>query len=202
MSVSINVLNFSGDSVGQESVSFPLSDHHANEHLVYLMYQHQRKRERSGTGTFKSRKDVRGGGKKMYRQKGTGRARKGGSRSPLMVGGGKAFGRVTRDLSTDLPKKIAKLGIVSALALNSDKLVVLDAPSPESMKAKEWRGLFGGDNRFLFLVDSLDRPLSFFNYANVDVCLLADIAIESVLRADSIVVFRDQLAKFQELYCV
>lgn len=78
MSVSINVLNFSGDSVGEESVSFPLSDHHANEHLVYLMYQHQRKRERSGTGTFKSRKDVRGGGKKMYRQKEPGVLEKGG----------------------------------------------------------------------------------------------------------------------------
>ncbi len=202
MSVSVDVLNFSGDSVGQETVEFPLSDHQANEHLVYLMYQYQRKRERSGTGTFKSRKDVRGGGKKMYRQKGTGRARKGGSRSPLMVGGGKAFGRVTRDMSTDLPKKVARLGIMSALAMNAEKLVVLDAPSPESMKAKEWRGLFSGDKRYLFLVDSLDRPLSFFNYANVDVCLLSDIAIESVLRASSIVVFRDQLAKFQELYCV
>ncbi|MBD97360.1 50S ribosomal protein L4 [bacterium] len=203
MSVSINILNFSGDAVGQESVAFPLSDHHANEHLVYLMYQHQRKRERSGTGTFKSRKDVRGGGKKMYRQKGTGRARKGGSRSPLMVGGGKAFGRVTRDMSTDLPKKVAKLGVVSALAMNASKLVVLDAPSPEAMKAKEWRGLFGAGNvRFLCLVDDVDRPLSFFNYPNVDVCLITDIPLESILRADSIVVFRDQLVKFQELYCV
>jgi large subunit ribosomal protein L4 len=109
-----------------------------NEHLFYEVVKAKLASDRSGTHAVKNRSLVSGGGKKPWKQKHTGRARQGSTRASQFVGGGKAMGPKPRDYSYDVPKKVRKAALRSALALRSrdQKLVIVDRWSPESPKTK------------------------------------------------------------------
>jgi large subunit ribosomal protein L4 len=139
----IDVVNIEGEEGGAR---FDLADAvfgtKVKEHLLWEVVKAQQAAKRAGTHATKTREFVRGGGKKPYRQKGTGNARQGSTRSPQFVGGGKVFGPHPRDYSYTVPKKVRRAALASALSLRAqeNKLVVVDALTFDSPKTKRLAG--------------------------------------------------------------
>jgi large subunit ribosomal protein L4 len=136
----IDVVNMEGKKVGQIELADEVFGCKVREHLLWEMVKAQQAARRAGTHATRTREFVRGGGKKPYRQKGTGNARQGSIRSPNFVGGGKVFGPHPRDYSYVVPRKVKKAALASALSLRAQekKLVVvetlvLDAPKTKRM---------------------------------------------------------------------
>jgi large subunit ribosomal protein L4 len=132
----LDIKNTAGDTVGRIDLDEAVFGADVNEHLLWEVVKWQRAKRRSGTASTRTVANVRGTGKKPYRQKGTGNARQGSTRSHQMVGGGRAFGPHPRDYSYALPKKVRKGALRSALSLRvkEQHLIVLDAfpVKPES----------------------------------------------------------------------
>src|SRR3569623_2738495 len=124
----IDLINIEGKKVGNIELADAVFATPVKEHLLWEVVKAQRAARRAGTHATKTREFVRGGGKKPYKQKGTGSARQGSSRAPNFVGGGKGFGPHPRDYSYTVPKKVRRAALASALSLRASekKLVVLD----------------------------------------------------------------------------
>jgi len=124
----VQIVNTSGKKVGDLDLDDAVFGVEVQEGLLWEVVKAQMAGKRAGTAATKTRAMVRGGGKKPYKQKGTGRARQGSSRSPQFVGGGKVFGPHPRDYEVAVPKKVKKLALREALSLRvkEDKLVVVD----------------------------------------------------------------------------
>ena len=125
---SVKVKNIEGKEVGTLDLDDAVFGAEVHEHLLWETVKWQQAKKRQGSHATKSRADVRGTGKKPWRQKGTGRARAGSAQSPIWVGGGRAFAKEPRDYSYNMPKKARKKALCSALSLrvSEDKLVVVD----------------------------------------------------------------------------
>ncbi|MFH0900334.1 MAG: 50S ribosomal protein L4 [Pseudomonadota bacterium] len=134
----IEVKNTLGEKVGEIDLDEAVFGADVNEHLLWEVVKWQRAKRRAGTHSTRNMSEVRGGGRKPYRQKGTGRARQGSTRSHVMVGGGKAFGPKPRDYFYPIPKKVRKGALRSALSLRfkENALVVLDEFKVEPAKTK------------------------------------------------------------------
>ena len=134
----IDVVNLEGQKVGQMDVADEVFATRVKDALLWEAVKAQQAARRKGTHATKTRQFVRGGGKKPYRQKGTGNARQGSSRSPNFVGGGRVFGPHPRSYSYALPKKIKKAALACALSLRAQekKLVVVDKLVMEAPKSK------------------------------------------------------------------
>lgn len=134
----IEVKNTSGDKVGQIDLDDDVWGADVNEHLLWEVVKWQRARRRAGTHSTRTVAEVRGTGKKPYRQKGTGKARQGSMRSHQMVGGGRAFGPKPRDYDFAIPRKVKKGALRSALSLRvkEQKLIVVDKFSLGDVKSK------------------------------------------------------------------
>src|SRR3712207_9278198 len=130
----VNVLNQTGAVVGELELSNALFDVEVNEHAVYQVVKNQLANKRQGTQSAKTRAEVRGGGRKPWKQKGTGRARQGSIRAVQWVGGGVAFAPKPRDYRYTLPKKVRRLAMKSALSskVQNNEIIVLDALSLEA----------------------------------------------------------------------
>jgi large subunit ribosomal protein L4 len=135
----IDVKNLSGKTVGSLELDDAVWGADVNEHLLWEVVKWQRAKKRAGTHSTRTVADVRGTGKKPYRQKGTGNARQGSTRAHQMVGGGRAFGPKPRDYEYAIPKKVKKGALRSALSLRAgeQKLVVLDTFELPAAKTKE-----------------------------------------------------------------
>jgi len=160
---------------------------------------------RQGNASTKTRGDVSGGGKKPWRQKGTGRARAGSTRSPLWRGGGKIFGPHPRDYHYSIPKKVKKLAFLSSmnLKLNEDKVIGLDSLKLDEPKTKHLRLIMGAlklGSKVLFIVDRVDQNLSRAsgNMQEVTVRNLHDVSAMDVLRSDIMVIAKPALEKLHE----
>lgn len=160
---------------------------------------------RAGTASTKGRAEVRGGGKKPWRQKGTGRARAGSSRSPLWRGGGVVFGPKPRDYSYKVPKKVRARALGAALtdALAGGNLLVVDSlalPEPKTKGALALLGAVGAKGNVLVVVDQDDRNLSLAmrNLPDVDVIHVSQINVHDLLWANSVVVTEAALVALQE----
>jgi large subunit ribosomal protein L4 len=134
----IDVINIEGQKVGQMDIADAVFATKVKEALLWEAVKAQQAAKRAGTHATKTRMHVRGGGKKPYRQKGTGNARQGSTRSPNFVGGGVVFGPHPRSYEYSLPKKIKKAALASALSLRAQekKLVVIDKLTFDAPKAK------------------------------------------------------------------
>ena len=134
----IDVVNLEGQKVGQMDLSDEVFGTKVKEPLLWEAVKAQQAAKRAGTHSTKTRMNVRGGGRKPYRQKGTGNARQGSTRSPNFVGGGVVFGPHPRSYAYTLPKKVKKAALASALSLRAQekKLVVVDKLSFEAPKSK------------------------------------------------------------------
>jgi len=124
----VDVFNIEGKKVGQVDLADAVFGARVKEHLLWEVVKAQQAAKRAGTHATKTREHVRGGGKKPYRQKGTGNARQGSTRAPHFVGGGVVFGPHPRDYSYTVPKKVRKAALASALSLRAkeNRLVVVD----------------------------------------------------------------------------
>jgi large subunit ribosomal protein L4 len=134
----IDAVNLEGQKVGQMDVADEVFATKVKESLLWEAVKSQQAAKRKGTHSTKTREFVRGGGKKPYRQKGTGNARQGSTRSPNFVGGGKVFGPHPRSYEYTLPKKVKKAALASALSLRAQekKLLVVDKLVMETPKTK------------------------------------------------------------------
>jgi large subunit ribosomal protein L4 len=159
----LDVYDIDYNKVSQLEVSEAIFGAEPNESALYETVRMQMVARRLGTASTKERGEIRGGGKKPWRQKGTGRARAGTSRSPLWRGGGTVFGPHPRDYSIRTPKKVRKLALISALSLKmkGQQIIVLrDLPLTE-IKTKQFQAVFDrfGLKKALFVVDSANPVL-------------------------------------------
>ena len=139
----IDIVNTAGKKVGQADLADAVFGAKVKDYLLWEMVKAQRAAARAGTHKTKKRDEVRGGGKKPYKQKGTGNARQGSTRSPQFVGGGKVWGPQPRDYSYVVPKKVKRAALVSALSLRAKekKLVIVDAFAFDAPKTKKLAGI-------------------------------------------------------------
>jgi large subunit ribosomal protein L4 len=139
----IDIVNIEGKKVGQADLADAVFGTKVKDYLLWEVVKAQQAAKRAGTHDTKTRDEVRGGGKKPYKQKGTGNARQGSSRAPNHVGGGKVFGPHPRDYSYTVPKKVKRAALASALSLRAQekKLVVVDVLSFDAPKTKRLAGM-------------------------------------------------------------
>ena len=177
-----------------------------NEHAMFDAILRQRASLRQGTHAVKNRSAVRGGGKKPWRQKGTGRARQGSIRSPQWRGGGIVFGPTPRSYNFSLPRKVRQLAIKSALSqkVADDKFVVVDALSFETPKTKEFSAVLNSLNvaeKTLLVLDKENEnaALSARNLANVTVTDAQNVNILDVVNNDKLVITQSALSQVEEV---
>jgi len=139
----IDIVNIEGKKVGQVDLADAVFGTQVKDYLLWELVKAQQAAKRAGTHATKTREFVRGGGKKPYKQKGTGNARQGSSRAPNHVGGGKVFGPHPRDYEYTVPKKVKRAALASALSLRAKekKLVVVDVLSFDAPKTKRLAGI-------------------------------------------------------------
>jgi large subunit ribosomal protein L4 len=135
----IDIVNIQGKKVGELALADDIFGTKVKEHLLWEVVKAQQAAKRAGTHSTKTRANVRGGGKKPYKQKGTGNARQGSTRAPNHVGGGKVFGPHPRDYSYTVPKKVRRAALACALSLRAKekKLVIVDKLAFEAPKTKQ-----------------------------------------------------------------
>ncbi|WP_100332791.1 50S ribosomal protein L4 [Bacillus xiapuensis] len=161
----VTVLNQSGSQVGEIELNDAVFGIEPNEHAVFEAVMMQRASLRQGTHKVKTRAEVSGGGRKPWRQKGTGRARQGSIRSPQWRGGGTVFGPVPRSYSYKLPKKVRRLAIKSALSskVAEQNIVVLEALSMDAPKTKEFANVLKNlsvDSKALIVTETLNENVA------------------------------------------
>jgi large subunit ribosomal protein L4 len=139
----IDIVNIEGKKVGSVDLSDAVFGTKVKDYLLWELVKAQQAAKRAGTHSTKTRANVRGGGKKPYKQKGTGNARQGSSRAPNHVGGGKVFGPHPRSYEYTVPKKVKRAALASALSLRAKekKIVVIDKLSFDAPKTKQMAGI-------------------------------------------------------------
>jgi large subunit ribosomal protein L4 len=139
----IDIVNIEGKKVGELALADAVFGAKVKDHLLWELVKAQQAAKRAGTHSTKTRAHVRGGGKKPYKQKGTGNARQGSSRAPNHVGGGKVFGPHPRDYSYTVPRKVKRAALASALSLRAreKKLVIVDKLAFDGPKTKRLVGI-------------------------------------------------------------
>jgi len=202
----VAVLNNKGEKVESLKLNERLFDGKVNKPLLQQAVKMHLANQRTGSAAAKTREEVRGGGAKPWRQKGTGRARVGSIRSPLWRGGGVTFGPLPKDWHYQLPKKMKKKALIVSLntKVNENKLVVIDEIKMESHKTKELCGMLKGlklDNKRLLIVPSrsnenLSRASR--NIKNVELSRLEDINAYQVLLSDSVLVEKAALQALEK----
>jgi large subunit ribosomal protein L4 len=139
----LDVVDIKGKKVGAVEVADAVFGATIREDLFWEVVKAQRAAKRAGTHSTKTRENVRGGGKKPYRQKGTGNARQGSTRAPNFVGGGTVFGPHPRDYSYTVPKKVRRMALASALSLRAkeQKIVIVDQLAFDKPQTKQMAGV-------------------------------------------------------------
>lgn len=203
----INVLNVSGQVTGEIELNDSIFDIEVNEHVLYEAVKCQLANRRQGTQSAKTRAEVRGGGRKPWRQKGTGRARQGSIRAVQWVGGGVAFAPKPRDYSYSLPKKVRRLALKSALTskVRLNEIIVLDALSLDAPKTKDMVNVFKNVNAAKkTLVVTADNDVnvvkSIRNIEGANVCHVSTLNVYDILNCDSFIITTDAVKKVEEVY--
>lgn len=203
----INVLNVSGQNVGEIELNDSIFNIEVNEHVLYEAVKCQLANRRQGTQSAKTRAEVRGGGRKPWRQKGTGRARQGSIRSVQWVGGGVAFAPMPRDYSYSLPKKVRRLAMKSALTSKvlGNEMIVLDELKLDAPKTKDIVNVFKNVNAAKkTLVVTADNDVnvvkSVRNIEGANVCHVSTLNVYDILNCDSFIITTDAVKKVEEVY--
>ena len=202
----VAVKNIQGETVGSIDLSDALFGIEVNQHAVHMAVVQYLANQRQGTKSTKTRAEVRGGGRKPWRQKGTGRARQGSTRSPQWVGGGVVFAPKPRDFSVRLNKKQKRLALKSVLTdkVNQGKLVVLDNLDLPEIKTKAMVDVCGKLelDGALFVMDGSNKNvmLSARNIPGIKTAAVNTINVYDILNHDSFVVTKEAVEKMQEVY--
>jgi large subunit ribosomal protein L4 len=201
----VDVRNMQGEVVGQIELNDAVFGISANEHVMHLAVVRHLAALRRGTHDTKSRSEVRGGGRKPWKQKGTGRARHGSRRSPQWKGGGTVFGPTPRSYKLDMPKKVRRLALKSALSskLQEGQLVVLDQLQLDAPKTKDitamLQALSIGNALLVTAQLSENVVLSSRNIPGVLAVDSNNLNVYDLLKHRSVVLTRDAVAKVEEV---
>ncbi len=207
--VDCNVKNWQGESAGTATLDLRVAKEENASHIVHRALVRQLANARQGTVSTKTRAEVRGGGRKPWRQKGTGRARAGSIRSPLWRGGGVIFGPKPRDYSQKMNRKERRLALRTALQSRADDLIVVQnfaaqLPRPKTkdfIEATTRWGIEAGSKILLILAEKNENVyLSVRNIAFVRLITADNLNIHDLLNADYIVSTEDAIQKIQEVY--
>lgn len=203
----VNVLNQTGAVVGELELSEELFGAEINEHAVYQVVKNQLANKRQGTQSAKTRAEVRGGGRKPWRQKGTGHARQGSRTAPQWRGGGVVFAVKPRDYSYVVPKKIRRIALKSVLSakLRDEELIVLDQLSLDTFSTKAAAGVLSAVNakkKALVVTKGCDEKImrSFRNIPHVDTVVVNNINVYDLLRFDSLIMTKDAVETAEEVF--
>ncbi|SHK36255.1 50S ribosomal protein L4 [Paramaledivibacter caminithermalis] len=203
----VDVLNVSGQRVGEMELSDNVFGVKVNQHVLYEAVKNYLANQRQGTQAAKTRSEVRGGGRKPYRQKGTGRARQGSIRAPHFVGGGVAFAPKPRDYSYKLPKKVKRLAMKSALSskVQNNEIVVLEELAMDAPKTKDMVSILNNINSskkaLIVLSEKNDNVIkSARNIKGVTTTLVNNLNVYDILKYDSFVVTKEAVQKIEEVY--
>ena len=202
----VSVYNMEGKEVGTAELNDSIFGVEVNEHLVHMAVLQQLANNRQGTQKAKTRSEVSGGGRKPWRQKGTGHARQGSIRAPQWKGGGVVFAPVPRDYSFKLNKKEKQAALKSVLTdkVQNDALVVVDELKLDEIATKEFAKVMKNLNVEKGLVVLADNDknvvLSARNMADVNTEVVNAINVYDILSAGKLVLTKDALTKIEEVY--
>ncbi|MCD8037282.1 MAG: 50S ribosomal protein L4 [Clostridiales bacterium] len=202
----VKVYNMSGAEVGTIELSDAVFGVEINEHVMHLAVVQYLANQRQGTQSAKTRSEVRGGGKKPFRQKGTGRARQGSIRAPQWTGGGVVFAPKPRDYSFKLNKKVKRLALQSALTTKvvENKIIVVDSLDLAEAKTKEMAKVLENikAGKALIVLEDGNRNavISARNIPEVKTASVNTINTYDILKYNNIVVTKEAVAKIEEVY--
>ena len=202
----VSVYNIEGKEVGTIDLSDAVFGVEVNEHLVHMAVVNQLANNRQGTQKAKTRSEVSGGGRKPWRQKGTGHARQGSTRSPQWTGGGVVFAPVPRDYSFKLNKKEKRAALKSALTsrVQENKLIVVDELKFDEIKTKNFKQVM--DNlkvsKGLVVINENDKNvvMSAKNMPTVNTTLTSTLNVYDVMKAGTVVLTKDAVKTIEEVY--
>ena len=202
----VSVLNMEGKEVGTIELNDAVFGVEVNEHLVHMAVVQQLANNRQGTQKAKTRSEVRGGGRKPWRQKGTGHARQGSTRSPQWTGGGVVFAPTPRDYSFKLNKKEKRAALKSALTsrVQENKLVVVDELKLDAIKTKDFAKVLSNlnvDKALVVLEGSNENVVrSAKNIPTVKTAYTNTINVYDILKYNTVVVTKEAVNQIQEVY--
>ena len=203
----LDVYNNSGDIVGSMDLSDEIFAIEPNEDAVYRVMIAQQANKRQGTHKAKGRSEVRGGGRKPFRQKGTGRARQGSTRSPNHVGGGVVFGPAPRSYRVRLPRKLRRLALLSMLSSKAvnEKLVVLDELTIENGKTRVMADVLkniGADTSALIVTAGKNESVvrSARNLPDVKTAPVNALSVLDLMKYDRMIATREAIETLEEVY--
>ena len=202
----VSVLNMEGKEVGSMELNDAVFGVEINEHLVHQAVVLQLANNRQGTQKAKTRSEVSGGGRKPWRQKGTGHARQGSTRAPQWTGGGVVFAPVPRDYSFKMNKKEKRAALKSVLTskVQENKFIVVDELKMDEIKTKTFKGVLDNLNaeKALVVLNDMDANViaSAKNIPTVKTTQTNELNVFDVLKYNTVVVTKDAVATIEEVY--
>ena len=202
----VAVYNMEGKEVDSIELNDSIFGVEINEHLVHMAVLQQLANNRQGTQKAKTRSEVRGGGRKPWRQKGTGHARQGSTRSPQWTGGGVVFAPVPRDYSFKINKKEKRAALKSALTSRvlDNKLIVVDELKFDEIKTKKFQAVMDNlkvKKALVVIADNDEKvTMSARNIPTVKTALVNAINVYDILKGDTLVLTKEAVAKIEEVY--
>ena len=202
----VSVYNIEGKEVGKIDLSDAVFGVEVNEHLVHMAVVSQLANNRQGTQKAKTRSEVSGGGRKPWRQKGTGHARQGSTRAPQWTGGGVVFAPVPRDYSFKMNKREKRAALKSALTsrVEENKFIVIDEINFEEAKTKSFANILKSLDVSKALVvledDNKNAELSARNIADVKTAKTNTINVYDILKYNTVITTKAVVAKIEEVY--
>ncbi|MFL8951164.1 50S ribosomal protein L4 [Helcococcus kunzii] len=203
----VNVLDIKGNSVGNIDLPESLFGSEINEPVVYEVVKNQLANKRQGTQSAKTRAEVRGGGKKPWRQKGTGRARQGSIRSPQWRGGGTVFAPKPRNYSYTVPKKVRRLALKSLLTSKvvEEEIIVLNELNLSEISTKEAKTILGAinaDKTAYVVIDEANENIykSFRNIDGVEVVVVNNMNVYDLIKHNSLIITEAAVKKAEEVF--
>ena len=203
----VALYDITGSQVGDLELSDDIFGVEVNTHVMYEAVKNYLANQRQGTQSAKTRAEVRGGGRKPWRQKGTGRARQGSIRSPQWKGGGVVFAPKPRDYSYKLPKKIKRLALKSALSskVQDKEIIVVDSLVLDAPKTKDMIKVLSNlkaNKKTLVVIPERDENLILAarNIPGVKTAYVNTINVYDILNCDSFLITKDAVNKVEEVY--
>ncbi|MBY0758845.1 50S ribosomal protein L4 [Sellimonas caecigallum] len=202
----VSVYNIEGKEVGTIELNDAVFGVEVNEHLLHMAVVQQLANKRQGTQKAKTRSEVSGGGRKPWRQKGTGHARQGSTRAPQWTGGGVVFAPTPRDYSFKLNKKEKRAALKSALSsrVEENKFIVVDAMDFDEIKTKKFQGVLNNLNVSKALVvledNNKNAEISARNIANVKTARTNTINAYDILKYNTVIATKAAVEAIEEVY--
>ncbi|WP_313342746.1 50S ribosomal protein L4 [Sedimentibacter sp.] len=203
----VALYDIKGSQVGEIELNDSVFGVEVNTHVMYEAVKNYLANQRQGTQSAKTRADVRGGGRKPWRQKGTGRARQGSIRAPQWKGGGVVFAPKPRDYSYSIPKKVKRLALKSALSskVQDQEIIVVDSLTLEQAKTKEMVKVLQNlkaNKKTLIVIPERDETVvrSAANIPGVKTAYVNTINVYDILNCDSFLITKEAVNKVEEVY--